>query len=243
MSDPRLIDRLFSGLQDRLRASLTTGRDLHDHGPTKGAGAEANWLAMLEQHLPSRYRVATGFVVDRKGRSDQIDVIIFDRHYCPLLFTDAGFVYVPAESVYAVFEVKQEVTRETVLYAGDKIASVRALERTTAPIPHAGGVFPAKEPPRIIGGLLALASGWTPLAGAPLRSALSDASADGRLDMICGLDAGSVRIECDADVPTITISQPGKALSFLLLTLVGRLQAAGTVPAMDLDAWGESLEA
>jgi hypothetical protein len=60
----------------------------------------------LSEILPSRYQVSKGFVVDSDSmRSEQIDVIIHDRVFSPLLWEDGGYMYVPAESVYAVFEV------------------------------------------------------------------------------------------------------------------------------------------
>ena len=66
---------------------------------------------MLKKHLPSRYQVEKAFIVDINGElSEQIDIVIFDHHYCPLLFNLDGAVYIPAESVYAVLKpiVKQE---------------------------------------------------------------------------------------------------------------------------------------
>lgn len=41
-----------------------------------------------------------------------------------------GALYVPAESVDAVFEVKQSMDADQVNYASDKVASVRTLHRT-----------------------------------------------------------------------------------------------------------------
>jgi hypothetical protein len=64
-----------------------------------------------------------------------------------------GVLYVPAESVYAIIEVKQELSRTYIKYAGDKIKSVRCLKRTSVPIPHAGGTYKPKPPDRIIGWL------------------------------------------------------------------------------------------
>ena len=43
---------------------------------------------------------------------------------------EKGAVDVPAESGYAVFEVKPLASSGEVVYAGEKVASVRALHRT-----------------------------------------------------------------------------------------------------------------
>jgi hypothetical protein len=93
----------------------------------KGDVAEVNWHAALdgrhgrEGFLPGRYAVSSAYVIDAEGnRSDQIDLVVHDAHFCPLLFKQAGHRYIPAESVYAVFEVKPELNRDYVLYAGEK---------------------------------------------------------------------------------------------------------------------------
>jgi hypothetical protein len=113
------------------------------HPDAKGDVGEVNWHAVLDgRHdrggfLPGRYAVSSAFVLDADGEtSDQIDLVIHDAHFCPLLFEHAGHRYVPSESVYAVVEVKPELNRDYVLYAAKKTASVRAIRRTSVPIIH-----------------------------------------------------------------------------------------------------------
>jgi hypothetical protein len=80
-------------------------------------------------------------------RSRQIDVAIFDRLYSPLLFpSDSGGLHIPAESVYAVFEVKQDLNQRLIRDAGRKAASVRHLRRTSVGIALQQGAF--EIPPR-----------------------------------------------------------------------------------------------
>jgi hypothetical protein len=52
--------------------------------------------------------------------------------------------------------VKQSINLNHIRYTQDKIESVRALHRTSLPIPHAGGTYPAKALSPILGGLLLL---------------------------------------------------------------------------------------
>ena len=120
-------------------AHLDIGGSL-EHPGTCGAAGELRWARLLESHLPERYRVSSAFIVDASGRrSRQIDIAIYDRFYSPLIFPfDSGFL-VPAKSVYAVIEVKHALTRQHTRNAGLKIASVRRLRRTSAPVPFAGG--------------------------------------------------------------------------------------------------------
>jgi hypothetical protein len=47
--------------------------------------------------------VAQAFVVDSRGhQSEQIDLVIHDRHFSPLLFEVGGACYIPAESFYGL---------------------------------------------------------------------------------------------------------------------------------------------
>jgi hypothetical protein len=66
--------------------------------------------------------------VDSQNRfSEQIDVVVFDRQYSPFIFKYANELVIPAESVYAVFEIKQSIDVNHVKYAQKKVASVRRL--------------------------------------------------------------------------------------------------------------------
>jgi len=59
---------------------------------------------------------------------------------------------------------EREIGLQRLGYAQKKMASVRRLYRTSLPIPHAGGTYPPKPLPHILGGLLSLASGTRPSA-------------------------------------------------------------------------------
>ncbi|MDP2316688.1 MAG: hypothetical protein Q8P41_27585 [Pseudomonadota bacterium] len=230
------IDDLFGSLQERLQASLKVARAVIGHPGTKGDACEGDWVGMLGMHLPARYSVSKAFVVDCDGAiSDQLDVVIYDRQYSPLLFQHGTCLYIPAESVYGVMEVKQDLTREHVLYAGEKIASVRRLRRTSTAITHAGGTFKPREPIPILGGLLATTSGWTPGIGAPLVAALADLPRGHEIDVGCALDAGGFEVGwTDAGLGPVNASDAPHALVWFFLRLLTRLQALGTVPAMDI---------
>ena len=172
-------DQLQQELEAKLRASA-----IAFHPDAKGDNAELNWVAMLRDFLPQRYCVDPAFIIDVNGdASEQIDIAIYDSQYSPLLFRHAGSLYIPAESVYAVLEVKPELSKTTIEYAGKKIASVRRLQRTSANIPHAGGEFDAPDPKRILGGLVAARSAWKSGQGKAFRQAINCLSEEHRLDL------------------------------------------------------------
>ena len=99
--------RLLVGRQEQLATDLRVTRELLEHPGAKGDASEFDWRSAIESFLPNRYRVSKAFIVDSEGEvSDQIDLVIHDRHYCPLFFEQAGQMFIPAESVYAVFDIQ-----------------------------------------------------------------------------------------------------------------------------------------
>lgn len=234
------MEQAFLGRQNVLNATLTAGRTVAYHPTAVGDNAELNWIKMLREFLPTRYGVDCAFVVDSDGHaSEQIDVVIHDRHFSPLLFQDEGGIYITAESVYAVLEVKQDLDKGNVEYAGQKVASVRSLHRTSVEIPHAGGVYERKEPHQIIGGLLTLGSNWYPCMGDPFETAMKSSEPDERLDLGCSLTCGAFELlNLDGDL-VIEKCDESRALIFFALRLFRRLQAVASVPAIDIGSYGK----
>lgn len=236
---------LFLHLQDQLATRLQSNRAILDHPLAKGLATEEGWREMLERYLPKRYCVSKAFVIDADGsQSQEIDLVIYDRQYSPFLFEQDGAIFIPAESVYAVFEVKQELSSATVTDAIEKAASVRKLRRTSVSITHAGGAYPPRPVFPILTGLLALKSSWNPPLGDSLVAGLESASPEGRLDLLCALRHGSAEAAYGSTGQvTLEVSAPDTALIFFFLRLLEKLQGLGTVPAMDLRAYGRSLTA
>jgi hypothetical protein len=239
------LSNLFSQTQTMLASQLEASRLAFPHPVAKGDASETSWLTMLKEHLPHRYRADRVFVVDSAGgRSEQIDVVIFDRQYTPVLYTNAGGQYVPAESVYAVFEVKQKINARFLAAAGKKAASVRRLVRTSAGITHAGGQFKAQPPKPILAGILAYESSWKPSFGEKLKEHLTKAEPEARLDLGCAVRDGSFEVKAwQGSTPQISISAPETALVGFFLRLLARLQGLGTVTAIQYDNYLAALNA
>ena len=122
-----------------------------------------NWnihLFWVPFFLPNKYAVDKGFVFYSRGNvSEQIDIIIYDALYAPLIFgTDAGEKFITAESVYAVFESKPTINKETLEYANNKIKSVTVLERSARGVINAGKYCQPRKLTKIIGGILSIDS-------------------------------------------------------------------------------------
>jgi hypothetical protein len=230
-------------------AAQLAGSEVFSHPVAKGDVGEVHWQGVLDSRhgnkgfLPARYAISKAFVVDADGNtSEQIDIVIHDAHFCPLLFELGDNCYIPAESVYAVLEVKTEMNRDDVLYAADKAASVRALRRTSLPIIHAGGAFSPREPFPILAGILATRTGWSPPLGDALVTALTDSNEAGRLDLGATAEDGAFEVTYARDgTPELTKSEPDTGLMFFLSRLYSRLQQLGTVTAIDLSDYARDL--
>jgi hypothetical protein len=193
-----------------------------------------------ETYLPKRYQAATAHVVDSKGVfSDQIDVVVFDRRYSPFIFHYQGQTIIPAESGYAVFEAKQAINAAQVEYAQKKAASVRRLHRTSLPIPHAGGTYPAKPLIPILGGILTFESDWTPAFGQSFGDVLSADRGNSRLDLGC--IAGHGYFSRNAQTGAYETFPGGKPATAFLFKLIAQLQFSGTVPMIDVQAYADWL--
>jgi hypothetical protein len=229
------LPQLLSGLHDDIQQKLEISRKAFGHPVTKGDASERVWLEMLETYLPRRYQAAKAHVVDSLGNfSEQIDVVIFDRQYSPFIFKYNDQTIIPAESVYGVFEAKQSINADHIEYASKKVASVRALHRTSLPIPHAGGVHPPKALISILGGILTFESDWSPALGDPLVKALSGTDALEALDLGCVAASGHFSRRQDGSFDIRAVSKPATAFLF---NLISQLQFSGTVPMIDVQAY------
>lgn len=236
--DTTWLKQAFANVQTALSAQMAMATQSISHAATMGSVNEEHWLTLLRSYLPNRYEVATGIVIDSRGnRSDQIDVVIFDRHFTPTLLDQKSHRYIPAEAVYAMFECKPEVNKGYLAYAEQKAASVRSMTRTSVAISHAGGTFQPKPHFRVLAGLLAPRASWVDGLG---QSFLKNLGADDRsaLDCVCALDKGCYD---KYDGAPVVVSEAG-ALMFFLFRLLARLQGLGTVPAIDWTAYSRIIK-
>jgi hypothetical protein len=209
------LSEVFRRVQREMVAQLSVGQ-LFEHASSHGAATERHWLELFERYLPQRYRAAPAFVIDSAGRrSRQIDLAIFDNLSSPRLFPHASGAHIPAESVYAVFEIKPTFSKQWLRDAGEKAASVRSLRGAS---------------PKLLSGLLATSSVWnTKTFAANLTRALSVLPHAHRIDIGCSLQQGS--FECRRK---IRISTPEESLIFFIVRLLDRLAKNGPAKPTNL---------
>lgn len=202
MSDKINIGDLFTGLQSQIEARFSTNREFLNHPTSKGDSLENVWIDWLTEYLPNRYCVDKAFVIDSRGNlSQQLDLVIYDQHYTPFVFKQDGAIFIPAEGVYAVFEVKPDFNgnvktkKETISYieyAGRKIESVRKLYRTSTNIIDRGEQHPPRPLTKIIGGILAVDGFSKPKT---IKDKLNILKPLESLDMGCAVKTGSFYVD------------------------------------------------
>lgn len=260
---------MFNGLQQQMVSQLNTNRNFISHPGSKGDALENAWINWLRNYLPSRYSVDKAIIIDSEGNtSHQIDIVIYDNWYTPFLFSQNGFYYIPAEGVYAVFEVKPDIKGNTnnlkyIEYAGQKIKSVRSLKRTTTGIINAGKPSPARPLTKIIGGILTSTNTYSHKNNKTIEELLKQQNGLCSLDLGCIADYGSFYIEYEGkeDIDSInfdqryldyynnrtykqtTFSESNNSVVTFFLQLTRYLQQAiGTIQAIDLNAYSKNID-
>lgn len=264
------ISELFLGLQNQMKIQLSTNRQNIHHPGSKGDALENVWIEWLRKYLPNRYCVDKAIVIDCEGNlSDQIDMVIYDQQYTPFVFTQNGMHYVPAEGVYAVFEVKPDLEGAVTVkgesisyieYAGNKIESVRKLRRTSANIIDRGKSWPPRALTKIVGGILTSVNGYE--KPSTVENHLKKLKGLSTLDMGCIVEGGSFFIDykgeedinesdlnkriqkyyTDRSFESFNLSPKEKSLVAFFLQLSRYLQQTiGTVAAIDFSAYAKSV--
>jgi hypothetical protein len=236
----KFVREAFAAEQDVLATMLKYASTSVTHEGKKGEVTENHFLDHLTRYLPKRYRAESAIVIDSDGKtSDQIDVVIYDPQYTPVLLDQKSHKYVPAEAVYAVIEVKPEINAAYLEYAGKKAKSVRKLKRTSIPITWLGGNNVAKTPFPIVAGLVASKASWKDGMGKSFLNNHSQLKGDKKLDCVLALNDGAFDIfHTDGKG---CFSPKGNALVFFVFRLLQKLQSLGTVPAIDWNAYANQL--
>lgn len=225
------IQSLFSNKQEVLESKLSI---LLDHSVTKGNHCESAWIDFFRSFLPNKYAVDKGFVFDSEGKiSEQIDIIIYDALYAPLIFgTDAGEKFVTAESVYAVFDSKPKIDKGTLKYTNNKVESVRVLKRSRRGVINAGKYYPPRELTHIIGGILAVNS-------VTIDTIAEHVKLYNNIDIGCAIKSHSFLVDREKGAELSWASGEETVLAFFYMIL-DELYKLGTVAGIDIRSYANA---
>ncbi len=259
---------MFKGLQDQMNAQLNTNKEFIHHPGSKGDSLENAWIEWLRKYLPNRYSIDKAIVIDSEGHtSHQIDIVIYDNWFTPFIFSQNGFHYIPAEGVYAVFEVKPDIKgnvgKQTYIeYACKKIESVRKLKRTSTSMINSGQKYNPRPLTKIIGGILTSTNSFSHKGNETVTEHIKKHKSLKGIDIGCIADYGSFYVDYKGEenlkeedfnkryldyyqnrkVQNIKFSDKENSLVSFFLQLTRYLQQAiGTIPAIDLNAYSQAI--
>ena len=234
------LGEILLSVHEKVERGLKDNKNM-SHPVNQGDANENQWIKLLGLYLPKRYQVMKASIVDSNDHiSQQIDIVIFDRQYSPFIWEHNNGFYIPAESVYAVFEVKPTINAQHITYAKEKALSVRKLYRTNLPVPHAGGIVTTPRPLfPIMTGILSYKSDWSPALGPALLENLEDPLKDNLLDIGCIASEGIFTLESSGPY---SIKSSKKAVTAFLFELIRQLQLKATVPMIDIMAYAKWLD-
>lgn len=254
----QFLRRAFRLQQEVLTKQLEMAASTITHDPTYGQVTEKHFINILRQYLPNRYSANSAIVIDSNGRtSDQIDAVVYDRQYTPTLLDQYDHKYVPAEAVYAVFEVKPVIDAERLKYASSKAASVRRLFRSSVDFRTSTAI--GRNPlTYIVAGVIAPRCNWKDGFGKAFKENHDAFIKGAQIDCGLALDTGSYdtfsaietalrpngnkRVDDDDLIQTpmkVEIFPPEHCLMIFVFRLLRLLQFIGTVPGIDWNQYAK----
>lgn len=138
----------FTTQKSKMVSDFRSACEMAENRPTdtdKGRYAEALFREWLEQFLPAKYGVTSGYIISQgdsilssdalKGKLRHYDVIIYNRLDSPVLWTEkspdhslAGRIRaIPAEYVHGVLEVKSSFNARSITNALKKLNELTPL--------------------------------------------------------------------------------------------------------------------
>lgn len=216
---------LYVNAQRKMSAELQLNSPIENPGE-RGEDTNLRWIRWFREYLPQRYSVDKAIVIDSEGCcSDQIDIVIYDRIFSPPLIEDSGSKFITAESVYAVFEVRQKINKSNIEYAISKAESVRRLKRTNTSFAESRGVSKT-EPKPILAGILAKSS--IDMKSNKFSNYLRKDTQDKILQFGCCCDSAFI-----SDGDYVTPYNGDAPLYWFFYGMLSKLQSVGSVPAID----------
>ena len=202
-------------------------------------------------------------MIDHEGNtSQQMDIVIYDNWFTPFIFNQNGFYYIPAEGVYAVFEVKPDIQgnvgdKNCIEYAGEKIESVRILKREAASFINGGIKSNPRPLTKIVGGILCSTNTFTHKNNDTITGHLQALDNLQSIDLGCIADYGSFYIDYNPNAEITTAGQEAylefysnrkfnkikfsnadhSFVTFFMQLTRYLQQAIGTIPAINLNAY------
>lgn len=114
----RSLDAELQAKKNRVRNFIADA-----HWLTDGEWKESVLRSVISQHLPDSIKIGRGFVICENDVSTQCDILLYRSDF-PVLFRDGDLVFVTADAVIGIIEVKSTLDTNKYQQALDKLAAV-----------------------------------------------------------------------------------------------------------------------
>ncbi len=239
------LNRSFVAAQKVLKKQLDLSTTSITHNGIMGSVNEKYFIDILRAFLPHRYQVSSAIILDSDGNtSEQIDVVVYDSQYTPTLLAQQDHKFVPAEAVYAVFEVKPTINKTYLEYTAKKAASVRKLKRYSSDTYHLQGITPKKEYFKIVAGIISINVSWVDGLGATFQKNFYGLTDDKHLDCalaVSGWYFDAYRFDVNKASESPCLFEGSSSLTYFLFRFLRKLQTLATVPSIDCERYAAIL--
>jgi hypothetical protein len=124
---------IFTAAAKKLRQDFEELRNV-PHPGVRGHEAEDLVRRFLRGHLPKRFDVGSGFIIDANNTvSKQTDVIVYDALNCPVYRASETGAIIPSDNVAAIVEVKSQLDKQRMEEAFANAAAAKSLVKTSLP--------------------------------------------------------------------------------------------------------------
>jgi len=119
---------LLAAAGKQLWAEFQEVRQCNPHAGDSGTEAEEILKTFLADRLPKRFGIGSGIVIGSEGAiSRQTDLIIYDALNSPIYRAGKKTQIIPRDNVAVVVEVKSKLSKDQLIDAADKVASVKCM--------------------------------------------------------------------------------------------------------------------
>lgn len=127
-----MIEDFFKLEQSRTIDLIKETGKLVYHKGEEGKECESILKMFLERYLPKKYSIGSGLIIskDKNFKSNQTDLIIYDKFNSPLLAYYESLDLLPIECVYSAIEVKKRLNKnEDLIDILKKIEKIKSLPK------------------------------------------------------------------------------------------------------------------
>ncbi|MFW5411958.1 DUF6602 domain-containing protein [Aerococcus urinaeequi] len=123
-----MLKQFFEASSESMKLYFEQVTSQIDHNGEKGSAREEKIKELLEKYLPKKYSLTNGTITNSTDQqSRQVDIIIHDNLFTPILEDFQSSKVIPIESLYGIIEVKSTLSKVELGKCANNIKSTMEL--------------------------------------------------------------------------------------------------------------------